>query len=291
MAKIITIDDDESIRRTIKRVLEKGGHTVHEAADASDGWLKVGGGGYDLVLLDIMLSGLTPHDFIQYLGGLTKLDPALAKTRILLVSAIPLPDVELQKILSSNLVVGYHQKPFENDKLTAKVDAALAIPSSSSAKNIVSSEYVLESGSTYLVKDVQSVFSIKLMLQEKERGRAAMYVTRANPLDVVPKYGLGGTRVVWLSFQKSEGAETVASLQEISILVSAFMGENDKTVILLEGLSYLITNYDFYPVLRMIEFLRDEISKSESILIIPLNPDTLDKKSMALLENECKSIF
>ncbi len=37
MARIVLIDDDEDVRRTLVRMLETAGHEVHEAADGSSG--------------------------------------------------------------------------------------------------------------------------------------------------------------------------------------------------------------------------------------------------------------
>ena len=37
MARIVLIDDDEDVRRTLVRMLETPGHEVHEAADGSSG--------------------------------------------------------------------------------------------------------------------------------------------------------------------------------------------------------------------------------------------------------------
>lgn len=37
MARIVLIDDDEDVRRTLVRMLETAGHEVHEAADGDSG--------------------------------------------------------------------------------------------------------------------------------------------------------------------------------------------------------------------------------------------------------------
>jgi len=57
MARIIVIDDDESVRKAIRRVLEPLGHEVLEADDGAVGLTLVATKGADLVITDIFMPG------------------------------------------------------------------------------------------------------------------------------------------------------------------------------------------------------------------------------------------
>jgi len=67
MSRILIVEDDTMIRALYKRVLEKDGHQVEEASDGNEGFSKMFEGGYDLVLLDIMLPGMNGLDVIKKL--------------------------------------------------------------------------------------------------------------------------------------------------------------------------------------------------------------------------------
>lgn len=55
--KVLVVDDDKDILNLYKRALEKAGYSVDTANDGGKGYAKLIQGGYDLVLLDIVM----PH--------------------------------------------------------------------------------------------------------------------------------------------------------------------------------------------------------------------------------------
>lgn len=69
--KVLIVDDDQYIRELYEEVLRNEGCTVETAVDGLDGLQKLQQGGYDLVLLDVMM----PHlDGLEVLEKL-KADP------------------------------------------------------------------------------------------------------------------------------------------------------------------------------------------------------------------------
>jgi CheY-like chemotaxis protein len=57
MARIMVIDDEAAIRRTVRRLLERADHTVLEAGDAEAGIRQLRSEPVDLVLTDIYMPG------------------------------------------------------------------------------------------------------------------------------------------------------------------------------------------------------------------------------------------
>jgi hypothetical protein len=70
-----------------------------------------------------------------------------------------------------------------------------------------------------------------------------------------------------------------------------FLSKGEGGLILLSGIEYLITNNNFLTVLRLIQSLRDQVAVSNSILIIPVNPSTLEGSQLKLLEREVDVIL
>jgi len=58
MAKVLVIDDEQSIRMLMVAILEDEGHTVIEAADGYQGLELLAQERPDLVILDIMMPGI-----------------------------------------------------------------------------------------------------------------------------------------------------------------------------------------------------------------------------------------
>jgi DNA-binding response OmpR family regulator len=67
--KILVVEDDENTRNLYQKILTEAGFKVDIAADGNEGLTKCQGGGYDLVLLDVMLPKM---DGVALLGELKK---------------------------------------------------------------------------------------------------------------------------------------------------------------------------------------------------------------------------
>ena len=67
MPKILIIDDEASIRKSIKEILEYEKYDVDEAADGMEGVIKVKGGSYDGILCDIKMPKKDGIDVLKFL--------------------------------------------------------------------------------------------------------------------------------------------------------------------------------------------------------------------------------
>ena len=69
-ASILLVDDEERFRKSLRKILESGGHTVDEAPDGQSALDKLGQGAFDVVLLDMKMPGLsgeeTFHQIMQH---------------------------------------------------------------------------------------------------------------------------------------------------------------------------------------------------------------------------------
>jgi CheY-like chemotaxis protein len=84
MAKrVIVIDDDLYIRELYVEVVKSAGYTVDAAANGEDAYNKLKNGGYDLILLDIMMPKM---DGLQIMDALHKNPPPEKNGPILLLT-------------------------------------------------------------------------------------------------------------------------------------------------------------------------------------------------------------
>ena len=81
--KILVVEDDQLLRDLYVENLKNEGYIVDVATDGEEGLLKIKGGGWDLVLLDIILPKL---DGIEVMRQLKKLNPLPKKPIILFLT-------------------------------------------------------------------------------------------------------------------------------------------------------------------------------------------------------------
>ncbi len=146
-------------------------------------------------------------------------------------------------------------------------------------------------GVTYLLLDEDGDSSKELfvgVLAERAKG---LLISRINPKVLQRKYDISVATICWLSKMRAgDDIKSVYGLQEISIMINSYVEENEKAIVMIDGLEYLISNNDFNIVLRLVQQVRDKVSTTESILLLPINPQVLEAKQITLMKNECETL-
>jgi len=123
MARILVIDDEELVRRTVTRMLATGGHEVREAHDGATGLGLWHHESADLVITDIAMPDMTGFELISALRAEGATVPIVAISGSVVVS-------DLEVIGRAQALGGVQllTKPFSREQLTAAVASALVSP-------------------------------------------------------------------------------------------------------------------------------------------------------------------
>jgi hypothetical protein len=148
--------------------------------------------------------------------------------------------------------------------------------------------YQLSYGSSYLMLETKTTESYKLFSNYITGGSKGLLITRVFPARIKKQYNLGQTPVLWLSRTQAGKAINPTNLGVLLEEARDFISENKKTLLLLDGLEYLIIENDFERVLKFINSLEDEIALHNSRLVVSVNPKVLDAEKKALLEKTMK---
>jgi len=116
---LLVVDDDESNRDMLSRRLQRDGYAVQMAANGVDALRLLRANSFDLVLLDLIMSGLDGYQVLVKM----KSDPILSRIPVIMLSAL-----DQESGIARCIEVGaedYIAKPFSPVFLRARIEASL----------------------------------------------------------------------------------------------------------------------------------------------------------------------
>ena len=117
--RILIVDDVEENRAVLARRLAREGWAVHSVASGEDALRCVAEGGFDLVLLDVLMPGLDGFAVLERI----KSDPATRRIPVIMISA--LDDLASVVRCIEHGAEDYLTKPFDPVLLRARIGASL----------------------------------------------------------------------------------------------------------------------------------------------------------------------
>ncbi len=149
----------------------------------------------------------------------------------------------------------------------------------------------LERGVCYLVKEKKPELTYRLFDDLLRRKIPGLCVTRQYPDRVRRERSMNDVRIVWLSHTPGEDFHNPTAIGTLAKVVQKFIEDNDgQGVVLLDGLEYLIINNGFLQTLMFVEHVNEFVMQRKAILLLPVSPDTLEEKELALLERNIQVI-
>jgi len=148
---------------------------------------------------------------------------------------------------------------------------------------------LLKDSSSYLVREATPEEAYRLFLIARNAGKKGMIITRLFPQKVRERFGLTDLPILWLSNVGKEDSIRPKDLEKLSLAAEQFLSR-EKGVVLLDAIEYLVTNNNFLTVLRLVQSIRDQVAVNNGVLLLSVNPSTLDAHQMTLLEREVDQI-
>jgi len=113
--KILVVDDEEDIRKSIRQILEINGYEVLTALDGDDCLKKANDFKPDLILLDIMMPGISIAEVVKRLKNI----------KIAFMSVVRISDARKRGLCSQDNIMDFFQKPFNVNDLIDRVELIL----------------------------------------------------------------------------------------------------------------------------------------------------------------------
>lgn len=144
---------------------------------------------------------------------------------------------------------------------------------------------------SYLIEEERPVKCFEYFVDNLNMGMKGLALTRINPKRVKEQFDVGDASILWLTDKEGDANDRVMPvLEKIIYKIEDFLNSPGKSILLIDGLDYLISNNNFESVLRFLRRLIDEVSESEAIFITSVTPETIGEQGLKILEREMEII-
>jgi hypothetical protein len=151
-------------------------------------------------------------------------------------------------------------------------------------------QFPIERGFIYLVKEKRPAIAFEMFNEATIHGAKGMLVVREHPNRLKQLHEFDAAKILWLTRRVGVDHIDPTELSLLSLEMTKFVEGASKSVVLLEGLEYIITQNDFETVLRFVNHLHDFILAHDSAVIIVMDPRVLNIRELALLERAARIV-
>ncbi len=308
--KVLVVDDNPAIQEIVSELITGVGFIPLTASGGKEALIKADSEGPDLILLDINMPDMDGWTVLRKLKdeGITD------SSKVMMLTATT--DVGTDIFGLQDVVSGYIRKPFNNKDLSDRLREVLeekpseqpdevkdlgglfsflskrkSAPSEGMEKTRRSAKkYELRRGLSYLVKEQKPERSFDIFVDQVTHNIPGLCITRQYPATVRQEWGLEKTPIIWLSNQLGKVYVNPSNIGILGDTVIRFIEKADDSVIMIDGIEFLIVNNGFDKVLKMIHRITEVVMEYRSRLIISVDPRALDIRELALLERNMESI-
>ena len=131
----------------------------------------------------------------------------------------------------------------------------------------------LAEGHSYLLEEERPEIGHRMLASKVREGYSGLGIIRSNPKLLRGKMG-SDIQLLWLTDHESKDEKTVPpTLERIIAIIEEFMSENNRSIVLLDDIQYLIGNTSFEGVIRFLRMLVDQVSEMDAIFLLSMNPE------------------
>ena len=117
--RVLIVDDETEIRGTLRRILERAGYQVTEAANGAEALQRIGGQRFDLVTMDMEMAQMDGVDAVSVIRSETDVPIVVISARLTEDVLADLRDRDVKHFL---------KKPFSVRELLDLVEKAMRAP-------------------------------------------------------------------------------------------------------------------------------------------------------------------
>ncbi len=151
----------------------------------------------------------------------------------------------------------------------------------------------LESGFNYLIEEPQPKRSFEFFKAKVGKGAKGLCISTSYPKKIIEEYGLHGTTVYWLSELEFDNQSLHPRRLdfEVTRAIQNFVKSNPSSVLIIDGVEFLILINGFERVMTFIKKMNDIMSATASTLITSINPSAFSEEKLSIIEREFDRVY
>ena len=309
----MVVDDNPDVLAIVSELVAASGYQAITASGGKEAIEKAKSELPNLILLDINMPDIDGWSVLRNLKeeGLTN------KIKVMMLTAYT--DIGTDIFGLQDVVSGYVRKPFSNTELSDKIKELLETeevtiqpsapesekkgfldklfggkkketPGGMEKAQKTAMKFELRKGYGYIVKETKPEKSFEIFVDQVTHNIQGLCITREHPGIIRKKWGMEKTPIIWLSNQLGRVYVNPTNIGILSDTIIRFIEKSGDSVVMIDGIEFLIVNNDFEKVLRMVHHIAEATMEYKCRLIISVDPRTLDIRQMALLERNMEII-
>jgi hypothetical protein len=158
---------------------------------------------------------------------------------------------------------------------------------------VPTSPHQLESGYNYLIEEPQPKRSFEFFKAKTGKGAKGLCISTSYPKKIIEEYGLHGTTVYWLSELEFDNQSLHPRRLdfEVTRAIQNFVKSNPSSVLIIDGVEFLILINGFERVMTFIKKMNDIMSATASTLITSINPSAFSEEKLSIIEREFDKVY
>jgi len=151
----------------------------------------------------------------------------------------------------------------------------------------------LESGFNYLIEEPQPKRSFEFFKAKVGKGAKGLCISTSYPKKIIEEYGLHGTTVYWLSELEFDNQSLHPRRLdfEVTRAIQNFVKSNPSSLLIIDGVEFLILINGFERVMTFIKKMNDIMSATASTLITSINPSAFSEEKLSIIEREFDRVY
>jgi hypothetical protein len=157
-------------------------------------------------------------------------------------------------------------------------------------EELFSGESKFRPGHSYLIKGRKTERALQFFVDLVNRGFEGLHITRQHPDHVDQSRFEKSPKVIWLSSTLGKNYVDPHNLGSLTTMIHEFVESNEKSVIFVDGLEFLMINNDFSRIIKFIEYVNETVMQNKAVLFLAIDERVFEERELAILERNLEIV-